>query len=152
MSISILFLKKNATFRDYDCDLWVVSWILFIKSRRKWVNSYGELGLHGEMGHLATFWFGCLMRYRCDVRRTVGLEGGVRTWLLKVMFVDSKGWCFGRGVLPEEDRLGLALSVDWCWTSRRRGFYSWWPPSWTTSSSSLTVSSRLLFLVSLPDE
>ena len=40
MSISILFLKKNATFRDYDCDPRVVSWILFIKSHgEKWVIS-----------------------------------------------------------------------------------------------------------------
>ena len=45
MSISILFLKKNATFRDYDCDPRVVSWILFIKFHgEKWVNSHGESG------------------------------------------------------------------------------------------------------------
>ena len=45
MLISILFLKKNATFRDYDCDPRVVSWILFIKFHgEEWVNSHGESG------------------------------------------------------------------------------------------------------------
>ena len=46
-----------------------------------------------------------------DVRRTVGLEGGDRTRLLRLLFEVGR-MVFGRGVLPEKDRLGLALSVD----------------------------------------
>ena len=83
------------------------------------------------MVHLATFWFGCLMRCRCVTPEVVvpGWQDGVRK--------RRPAW---------KDCLSLAFSVDWCWSSWRLGFCSWSPP---VEGLPLLLSMSLTFVVVL---
>ena len=67
------------------------------------------------MVHLATFWFGCLMRCRCVTPEVVvpGWQDGIRK--------RRPAW---------KDCPSLTFSVDCCW---RLGPCSWPPPVWRTA-------------------